>query len=85
MVYDISTDELEAELERRKREKSESEKPKLITENVDLSGLIMTCQEYIDCLHNDNYCDREDSEHYIYEEALKALYGKSIFDWINKH
>jgi hypothetical protein len=27
----------------------------------------------------------DDFEHYCYEEAMKAVYGKDIFTWINKH
>lgn len=59
--------------------------PQLITDDkLDLSSLRSTCEEYIDIVVNDKY-GREDAQHYIYEEAMKAIYGKNIFDFINKH
>lgn len=83
-MINLSTEELQAELERRQQEQKEANKPKMITEGIDLAELVITCQEYIDNLFKGEYFDRDDYQHYIYEEALKALYGKDIFNWINK-
>jgi hypothetical protein len=40
------------------------------------------CQGYIDSLGTDK--EREGARGYIYEEALMAIYGRNIFDYINK-
>lgn len=45
--------------------------------------LIETVQHYINHIEERGY-EPKDGEHYIYEEALKYLYGNNVFDWINK-
>lgn len=49
-----------------------------LEENPDLSSLVKVCEEYIELTLQG---EEEDSDlpHYIFEEALKALYGKDIF------
>lgn len=51
---------------------------------LDLKMLRSCCEGYIDMVVNDKY-GQEDAKHYIYEEAIKAMYGKDIFNFINKH
>lgn len=58
-------------------------KPKQL-DVVNLTNLRDTCQEYIDFVSSDNYYADNDFEHYIYEEALKAIFGNDIFKYINK-
>ena len=81
-VDEMSEVELTEELLRRKKAREAAETPKLL-ENPDLTGLIRTCQGYIADVKKGR--TDEDDPHYIYEEALKALYGKDVFNWINKH
>ena len=52
------------------------------TEKVVFTNLIKVVDAYIDEVENQGYAD-DDFEHYIYEEALKAFYGKDVFKWIN--
>jgi hypothetical protein len=51
--------------------------PKLL-KTPDFSKLIKACEEVISAGHNDN-----DFKHSIYEEAMTALYGEDVFDWLN--
>lgn len=81
-VDQMSDAELKAELQRRKKEKEEAEKPKLL-EKPDLIQLISTCQGYIDEADKEGRVD-EDMTQYIFEAAMQALYGKDVFKWINK-
>lgn len=74
--------QLEAELERRKQKREEEERPKPVV-NPDWSKLIRTCDDVI------KECERgehEDSDlpHYVYEEAMRAIYGPDVFKWMNK-
>jgi hypothetical protein len=55
-------------------------RPKQI-EEPSLSALKKACKEYIDSLADGEY-DRED-EHYIYEAAMEAMYGKEVWEYIN--
>jgi len=40
------------------------------------------CVDYIERF--DSYKHDDDIEHYIFEEALKMIYGKDIFNWVNQ-
>jgi hypothetical protein len=31
-----------------------------------------------------DYCDDNDSKHYIYEAAIEAVYGENYWKWLNK-
>ena len=56
-------------------------KPRLL-ENPDLKNLRDICQEYIDKLDEDGH-SHDDIDHYIFEEAMKTMFGTDVFDWIN--
>lgn len=59
------------------------EKPKQIGE-VDLQKLREVCQQYIDFIDNDEeYHDDNDYDHYIFEKALEAIFGKEVWKFIN--
>lgn len=64
----------------------ENETPKMLNE-IDLTHLKERCKEYIEIISNADHCDDEliDPEHYIFEEAMEALYGKDIWNFINKN
>jgi hypothetical protein len=58
------------------------EEPKQLT-TVDTGSIRKICKEYIDMISKHENDD--DIEHYVFEEALKAVYGKNIFDYVNSH
>lgn len=43
------------------------------------------CIDYIEWLSTDDVSDDGDADrvHYIYEAAVKAVFGDNIFDWMN--
>jgi hypothetical protein len=60
------------------------EKPKIL-ETPDISGLMRICQEYMDFVDNDEeYYEDNDYNQYIFEEAMKSLFGEKVFDFINE-
>lgn len=75
-------EELEQELERRKQKQAREERPKIQTA-INWLPLITCCEEYMNELEVTGYVD-EDSEHYIYEAAIEAIYGPNVWNWINK-
>jgi len=64
-----------------KKRKTAEKSPKLIpNEKRDYSKLENCCENYLDEVGN-SWVD--ELEHYIFEEAVIALYGNDIFDYIN--
>jgi len=61
------------------------EKPtQLKTEEIDLTGLRKICQNYIDFVDNDNgYHEDNDYAHYLFETAMKTVFGKEVWNFIN--
>jgi len=63
--------------------KEELKKPEMV-KDPDLTRLKNICQQYIDALDEGTYVD-SDLKQYIFEEAIKAFFGKDIFkDYINE-
>lgn len=61
------------------------DKPKQLTK-INLEALRQACQEYVDFVDNDEeYHEdlQDDYEHEILEQALMAVFGKDIYDWVN--
>lgn len=54
-----------------------------VLKNIDWTRLIQVCEERINELELDP-SDDSDTPHYIYEEAMQAVYGNDVFDWINE-
>jgi hypothetical protein len=77
-IRQFSNGELEKELERRKREKAMP----LPIDNPDFGDLIGVCKQYIREIAEYGRAD-EDYDHYIYEAALAAIYGKDVWRFIN--
>jgi hypothetical protein len=46
-------------------------------------GLRSLCQSYIDELAKEEGYVDEDLEHYIFEAAMEACFGKDVWKWIN--
>jgi hypothetical protein len=76
-LNELSTEELEKELERRKEEKR-LQKPAQ-KENIDFSKVIELAQEDIDEIFEE-HSSPEDIEEYIYEAVMECIYGKDIFN-----
>lgn len=51
-------------------------------EEPDFSGLISLCKSYLNEVEQRKYPD-SNTQHYIFEEAMKAVYGKDVWDYIN--
>ena len=78
----FTDEELEQELARRKEEKEKAERPKPTTmDSIDGASIVRACEEYMDNVAEGR---PEPDEHYIVEVTLKAVYGKNVYDWINK-
>lgn len=65
---------------------SHQEPKPLQSDNPNLEKLRTVCQGLIDSIDNGNYHEDEDNddEHYIYEAAMEALYGKDVWNYINE-
>lgn len=51
----------------------------------DWSEVIRIAKELVDDVVTDKYHSDNDDEHYIYEAAMEAIYGKDFWDWWNKN
>lgn len=73
-----STQDLEFELAKREKErKVKSFEP---VANPDLTRLIEVCKSDIKEMLDGE--EDTDTEHYIYEEAMQAIFGRDVFDRI---
>ena len=82
----FTDEEIHNEIYRRNRERL---KPKQLYNAVEhikghYDGLINICQEYINNIAEGNRTGSSD-EHFIFEEAMRSVYGKDIFEWINNN
>ena len=55
-----------------------------ILDTPDMRPLIQTCEEYMNFRQSKKYYDDNDFETYIFEAALKSLYGEDVFNKLNK-
>ena len=83
-IDEYTTEAIEEELERRKKLQEQREKPTQL-ESFDLGPLMKIGEEYIEFLMSDDHGEGSEWDHYIYETAVEMLYGKDVWDWINKH
>jgi len=61
-----------------------SKEPPQQLKEVNLDELKKICQEYIDFVNNDEeYHEDNDYKHYIFETAMKSVFGEDVFDYIN--
>ena len=77
-LEDISMDDLEAELERRRNFKPKIE----MVDNPDFTTLKKLCQNYIDEIYKERYDNVEEWEGHIYDAAIMAYFGKNVWWWI---
>ena len=52
-------------------------------ENIGWGSLVESLDSYLIELSKGNY--DSDDEHYIYERVLETVYGKDIWNFVNKH
>lgn len=83
-MNDISTNDLEAELAKRRSEAAPGScpPPKPVSE-IDWSGVHRTVVNGIKQRDEDDNED-DDLRAYIYEAAVEAVYGKAFWDWSRK-
>lgn len=74
----FTDEQLRAELERRRL--GARPQPK---QNPDFGPLIQMLEDDIAEMEQTKHRD-DDISHYVYESALKCLYGPDVFKWINK-
>lgn len=59
-------------------------KPEQIKE-PDLDALRRICQDYIDFVDDDGrYHEDNDYNQYVFETALETIFGKDVYEYINK-
>ena len=75
------TNELIAEIEKRKQKERESIKP---LDVVDLKPIIKIWADYVEFLSSGDYHEDNDFEYYVYETTLTAVYGDQFWDWKRK-
>jgi len=80
-IEKLSTKDLEIELKKRKEAEKLAAIPKPL-QNPDFTELITMVTHGINSLAKNGYPGK-DFDHYVYENALEAVYGKEIWDWIN--
>ena len=79
-VIDGDVEELQQAVAKRLKKNA---KP-LPLRNPDFTELIDTCIFYIDGLDDGSiHPEDNDMEYYIYEAAIKAVFGPRVFRWIN--
>jgi len=61
-----------------------SDKPTSDYSPKELEDLRVVCQEYIDFIWGKDHYEGSDYKHYIFEAAMKAIFGEDIFDIINQ-
>lgn len=59
--------------------------PSAVTEveTKDWSRLEATCRDYMQYRLSDNYCEDDDWTEYIFEAALEAMYGPTVWKAVN--
>ena len=86
MLENISTQELVAEVGRRKK-LFEKGKPKKL-KKPDFSNLACACDNYIDGIHkkaiNAESFDEVYLKQMIFETAIEAVYKDDVWDWIDE-
>ncbi len=81
-ISEFTIEELETELENKKREEDISKIPQLI-ENPSLDKLIALCKTEINHLFLKGR-NTKDARNWFYEEVMETLYGTDVFNWINE-
>lgn len=78
-LKNFSIEELEAEIKRQK----EVAVPTVIENPVITEKLINGCKEYIEAIQQERSLDN--FEHFVFEAAVEAVFGPTVWKWINKN
>lgn len=81
-LKNVSDAQLKAELEERERKKQAGAMPKPLAK-PDFSKLEKMITEGVKQVAEEGYAPK-DFDHYAFEEAMEAVYGRKIWDWYNK-
>ena len=54
-------------------------------ENPNFSTLIGNLEETMDSIVDGTYHEDNDDTQYVWEDAMKEVYGKDVFDWFNEN
>ena len=79
-IKKFTIEELEAEIERKKRDPAEALKPLKAPDFTPLRNMIIDGIE--DAIKRQR--EPKDFSHYVYEMAMEAVYGKGFWEWWNK-
>lgn len=79
-LSNISIEDLEKEIEKRKNVKIYSPK---IKSDIDYSRIISETESHVGRVLEGTA--REDDDHYIYETVMETIYGKEYWEWHNTH
>jgi hypothetical protein len=79
-LEDVSIEDLKKEINRRKKCEDVLIEP---LEEMDFTDLISECKAVTEHIYKDKY-DDEDNKHYIYEAAIKAVFGDKYWVWKTK-
>jgi hypothetical protein len=77
----IPKEALQAELDKRLETERREAIPKPLP-NPDFSNLVASCKEHVGGFAEKGYANKDD-EYFIYEYAMKAIFGEDVFAWIN--
>ena len=50
---------------------------------ANLPKLVTACKGYVEFVYSDDYHEDNDHDHFIFEAAMQAIYGKGIFKELN--
>jgi hypothetical protein len=75
---DLSIDELEQLLEKKRKELKKAPAP-LMVPNFD--NIVQTAKDYVADIENDR--EPRDIEHWCFEAVLEAVYGPKVWHWLN--
>ena len=83
-INDCTDKELQQELNRRKRTAEKKAHPKqLPSEDINWAPLLSLCEENLQHISKEKF-EQEDMNQWMYEAVYEAVYGNSVFDWMNE-
>lgn len=82
-IGDFTIEELEGELKRQMKRQKEAAIPTVIENPVVTEKLLSGCKEYIELINQRGSI--HECEHFIFEAAVEAVFGKSVWKWINNN
>ncbi len=79
-LSNISDNDLEKELEKRRAHRYVRDKPKPIS-RPNFSKVTAECVQYIDTMAEEKRVD-DSKENFIFETAMEAVFGEGVWDWV---